>query len=101
MNSTDTSLAVRPRRRLSRDTWHLLWVLSPGVIWIVVFLVLPSILLSSIAFMSNGVYGLPQMPLSLDSFKQLAGYGILGWSSGNLYVLFRSVWQTILATSLV
>lgn len=87
--------------RLSWDTWHLLGVISPGVLWIVLFLVLPSILLMGIAFMTNGTYGLPQMPLSLDAFKQLAGYGFLGWSPGNLYTVVRSVWQTVLSTSLV
>lgn len=100
--STQTLTAPAPSRwRLGRDTWHLLFSISPGVIWIVVFLVLPSALLCVIAFMTNGVYGLPQMPWTLDSFKLLAGYGILGWSSGNLLVLARSVWQTVIATSLV
>lgn len=104
---SETGTAVLPggprgrRWRLSGETWHLLWVISPGVAWIVFFLVLPSVFLISIAFMTSGVYGLPHMPLTLDSFKQLAGYGILGWSSGNLYVLFRSLWQTVLATTLV
>src|SRR5699024_10732699 len=86
----------RSRWRISRETGHLLWVVSPGVAWIVLFLVLPSIFLISIAFMTSGVYGLPQMPLTLDAFKQLAGYGILGWGPGNLYVLYRSLWQTVL-----
>lgn len=99
--SADANMGQPRRLSLRSDTWHLLCVIAPGVLWIVVFLVLPSLLLISIAFMTNGVYGLPQMPLTLDSFKQLAGYGILGWSPGNFYVLFRSVWQTVLATSLV
>lgn len=80
---------------------HLLWLILPGVLWIGVFLVLPSAFLMSVAFMSNGVYGLPEMPLSLSAFKQLAGFGILGWSPGNLYTLMRSVWQTALSTGLV
>ncbi|HLQ85167.1 MAG TPA: hypothetical protein VK110_03350, partial [Salinisphaeraceae bacterium] len=46
----------QPRRwLLGRDTWHLLWVISPGVLWIVLFLVLPSMLLIGIAFMTNGI----------------------------------------------
>ena len=89
------------RLGLGRSTWHLLSVILPGVLWIVLFLLLPSVFLISIAFMTNGAYGLPQMPLSLESFKQLAGFGFLGWSPGNLYTLVRSVWQTVLSTTLV
>ncbi|KFF48681.1 spermidine/putrescine ABC transporter permease [Gammaproteobacteria bacterium MFB021] len=86
---------------LSPDTRHLLWSVAPGVIWIVVFLVLPSLYLIGVAFMTNGPYGQPQMPLTLDAFSQLAGFGFLGWSPGNLYTLLRSLWQTLLATGLV
>ncbi|WP_435102737.1 ABC transporter permease [Arhodomonas sp. AD133] len=87
--------------RLGRDTWHLLATIAPGIVWIVVFLVLPSAYLMGIAFMTNGAYGLPQMPLTTQAFHELAGFGFLGWSPGNLYTLLRSVWQTTLATSLV
>jgi spermidine/putrescine transport system permease protein len=90
-----------PLGRLAHDTWHLIGVVSPGVLWIVLFLVLPGLLLIGIAFMTNGPYGLPQMPLTLDAFKELAGYGLLGWSSGNLHIIIRTVWQSVLATSLV
>ena len=90
-----------PERGDPRSMWHLLAVISPGVLWIVIFLVLPSVYLMSIAFMTNGIYGLPQMPLSLEAFKQLAGFGFLGWAPGNLYTLIRSIWQTVLSTGLV
>lgn len=75
--------------------------IGPGVAWIAVFLVVPSVLLMTIAFMTNGPYGLPEMPLSVRSFRELAGFGWLGWSPGNLYTLARSIWQTLLATVLV
>lgn len=89
------------RGRGARDIWHLLAVIAPGVLWIVLFLVLPSLYLMVIAFMTNGTYGLPQMPLTLEAFKQLAGFGFLGWAPGNLYTLIRSIWQTVLSTGLV
>ncbi|WP_110664822.1 ABC transporter permease [Salinicola halophilus] len=92
---------ARQRRTLSPDTRHLLWSVAPGVVWIVIFLVLPSLYLIGVAFMTNGPYGQPQMPLSLESFRQLAGFGFLGWSPGNLYTLLRSLWQTVIATGLV
>lgn len=83
------------------QTLHLLSTIAPGILWIVVFLVLPSFYLMSVAFMSNGPYGLPEMPLTLQSFRELAGFGFLGWSPGNLLTLARSLWQTLIATALV
>ncbi|MCG7599023.1 ABC transporter permease [Halomonas sp. McH1-25] len=97
---TETNMAVRSRGVVS-ETRHLLFSVMPGAVWIIVFLVLPSIYLMAVAFMTNGPYGQPQMPLSLESFRQLAGFGFLGWSPGNLYTLLRSLWQTLLSTVLV
>nr|WP_297459235.1 ABC transporter permease [uncultured Halomonas sp.] len=95
-----SQLAARHRAVVS-ETRHLLISVAPGAAWIFAFLVLPSLYLMSVAFMSNGPYGLPQMPLSLDAFKQLAGFGFLGWSPGNLFTLIRSLWQTLVSTLLV
>ncbi|MGO2133560.1 MAG: ABC transporter permease [Halomonas sp.] len=92
---------LRRRHPSVRETRHLLFTVAPGAAWIMVFLVLPSLYLMAVAFMTNGPYGLPQMPLSLESFKRLAGFGFLGWSPGNLYTLLRSLWQTLIATGLV
>lgn len=98
MEATRTALR---RPGVVSETRHLLFTVMPGVAWIFFFLVLPSLYLMAVAFMSNGPYGLPQMPLSLDAFKQLAGFGFLGWSPGNLYTLLRSLWQTLVSTVLV
>lgn len=84
-----------------RQSVHLVATIAPGILWIVFFLVLPSFYLISVAFMTNGPYGLPQWPLTLQSFRELAGFGILGWSPGNLLTLARSLWQTLIATGLV
>lgn len=86
---------------LGGDAWHVLGVILPGVLWITVFLLVPMLLLVGIAFMTNGPYGLPERPLTLDAFGQLAGFGLLGWGPGNLLVILRTLWQTVLATALV
>ncbi len=102
-----SQITVGARRRsptfagLAYDTWHLLAVVTPGVAWIVLFLVLPGLLLIGIAFMTNGVYGLPEMPISFDAFKQLAGFSLLGWSAGNIHIIGRTIWQALLSTVLV
>ncbi|WP_227367931.1 ABC transporter permease [Halomonas sp. M20] len=97
----ESSRTASRGRGVVGESQHLLFSVAPGAIWIVVFLVLPSLYLMAVAFMTNGPYGLPQMPLTLDSFEQLAGFGFLGWSPGNFYTLLRSLWQTLLATVLV
>jgi spermidine/putrescine transport system permease protein len=99
--STNNIAVMGRSQGMVREARHLLFTVAPGALWIVIFLVLPSLYLMAVAFMSNGPYGLPQMPLSLNSFKQLAGVGFLGWSPGNLYTLLRSLWQTLVATGLV
>ncbi|MCD6008292.1 ABC transporter permease [Halomonas sp. IOP_31] len=96
----NTQLVTR-RHAVVSETRHLLFSVMPGALWIFIFLVLPSLYLMAVAFMSNGTYGLPELPLSLDAFKQLAGFGFLGWSPGNLYTLLRSLWQTLVSTGLV
>ncbi|MFC3283543.1 ABC transporter permease [Litchfieldella rifensis] len=88
-------------RAVVRESRHLLSTVAPGALWIIVFLVLPSAYLISVAFMTTGPYGLPEMPLSFESFKRLAGFGFLGWSPGNLFTLLRSLWQTLVSTVLV
>ncbi|WP_262927392.1 ABC transporter permease [Phytohalomonas tamaricis] len=99
--SIDATLRARSRRLMWRDTRHLLVAVMPGAAWILIFLVLPSLYLISVAFMTNGPYGQPSLPLSLESFRNLAGFGFLGWSPGNLYTLLRSLWQTALSLVLV
>ncbi|MEJ2059975.1 MAG: ABC transporter permease [Gammaproteobacteria bacterium] len=78
--------------------------IGPGVAWITVFLFLPSVLMGLLAFLTNGAYGQPVMPLTTDAFKQVAGFNFLGWSPGNLQVIGRSLLQagyTTIATILL
>lgn len=95
---TASQYAYRRYRR--RQTRHLLWTTMPSVIWISLFLVLPSLYLVSMAFMTNDPYGQPVMPLTTTAFHQLAGEGILGWNPGNIYTLLRSLWYTVIASAL-
>lgn len=82
------------------DMTHLLWTTLPSVLWIGLFLVLPSLYLVGMAFMTNDVYGQPSLPLSSRSFEQLSGYGYLGWSPANLQTLWRSIGYTLLSSAL-
>lgn len=75
-----------------------LWITAgPGLGWIVLFLVLPSAILLAIGFFTSGSYGNPQLPLTLQPLREVAGYSILGWSSGNIVVVLRSLMQALSA----
>ena len=83
--------AARQRRRL--------WATSgPGLTWIVLFLLIPSLVLLGIAFLSADDYGAPKLPLSVQPFQQVAGFSLLGWDSGNIVILLRSLKQAGIAT---
>ena len=78
-----------------------LWMTAgPGLAWIILFLLIPSAILLAIGFFSIGTYGNPQLPLTIEPFREVAGYSILGWSPGNLIVIFRSLLQAVLAAGL-
>ncbi len=78
-----------------------LWITAgPGLFWIVLFLLVPSAMMLGIAFFTNSDFGAPVLPLSLGSFNQVAGYGILGWSGANITTLLRSLLQAGTATGM-
>jgi spermidine/putrescine transport system permease protein len=85
--------------RLAR-AWRLWMTAGPGLFWIVVFLLLPSLILLGIGFFSIGNYGNPHLPLSLEPMREVAGYSILGWSPDNLATILRSLLQAISAAGL-
>ncbi len=76
-----------------------LWVTSgPGLVWIMLFLLIPSAVLLGIAFFSSDDYGAPVLPLSVQPFQQVAGYSLLGWDPGNITIFLRSLGQAGTAT---
>ncbi len=80
--------------------WRLWLTSGPGLFWIILFLLLPSGIMLGIAFFTNSDFGSPVLPLSLSSFSQVAGFGILGWTSANFTVLIRSLLQAGIATTM-
>jgi spermidine/putrescine transport system permease protein len=76
-----------------------LWITAgPGLLWIMLFLLIPSLVLLGIGFLSADDYGKPGFPLSLGAFSQVAGYSLLGWDDSNILVLLRSLEQAGIAT---
>jgi spermidine/putrescine transport system permease protein len=89
-----TAVQTESRARAFR-----LWVTAgPGLFWIILFLLIPSVVLLCIGFFSANDYGSPVMPLTLQPFQQVAGYSLLGWDNGNIVIFLRSLEQSCIAT---
>lgn len=73
--------------------------LSPGMLWLLTFLVLPGLVLIVVSFASRGAYGELVWEFSLENYKRLLGFGIFGWTADYLMILWRSVWVAFVTTA--
>ena len=73
-------------------------VLSGAVLWLMIFLVLPSLVLVAIAFTQPTEYGEIAWRFTLENFHRLLGYGVLQWSANYLLILARSIWIALVTT---
>lgn len=77
-----------------------LFFLTPGMFWLILFLVLPGLILILVSFAGRGAYGELVWDFSLENYKRLIGYGIFGWTPDYLIILLRSVWVALVTTVL-
>jgi spermidine/putrescine transport system permease protein len=97
--SASAALAKTAVQTESRARAFRLWVTAgPGLFWIVLFLLIPSLVLLGIGFLSSNDYGSPVMPLTTQPFQQVAGFSLLGWDDGNIIIFLRSLEQAGIAT---
>lgn len=82
------------RRVFIRGTFYIVL----AILWLLVFLVLPSVVMAAMGFARRGEYGDVQWAFTLDNFKRLLGFGILGWSADYLWILFRSIQVAFITT---
>lgn len=84
---------VRFGQRLSRrgHSWRSALTSGPALGWLGLFLVLPLVLLTGISFLSRGEYGGVELPVTLESYQRLAGFGELGFDSLYPGILLRSL----------
>lgn len=73
---------------------------GPGMLWLLVFLLLPTIFLLVMAFAQRGSYGTIDWTFSLDNVKKLLGYSSFGWSADNLLIIWRSFKIAVITTIL-
>ncbi len=64
---------------------------GPAALWLTVFLLAPLLIIGGISFFSRGAYGEIELPLTLDSYKRLLGFGELGFDPLYPFILLRSL----------
>ncbi|RMF36602.1 MAG: ABC transporter permease [Chloroflexi bacterium] len=62
-------MAVQPRTR--RETWRLLFLLSPSLFWLIVFFLVPLLLVFAMSFGQRGTYGGVRWHLNLENYVRL------------------------------
>ncbi len=68
-----------------------LFFLSPGMLWLLAFLVVPGLILIVVSFATRGQYGQIQWTFTLENLKRLMGFSLFGWSADYLLILWRSI----------
>ena len=73
---------------------------GPGILWLLIFLLLPTIFLMVLAFAERGSYGSINWEFSFTNLKRLFGFSSFGWSPDNLLILWRSLKIAVFTTVL-
>jgi spermidine/putrescine transport system permease protein len=66
-------------------------LLMPGMLWLILFLVLPGFVLVVVSFATRGAYGQLEWTFTVENYQRLAGFSLFGWTSDYLLILWRSV----------
>ncbi|MCG6929607.1 MAG: ABC transporter permease [Desulfofustis sp.] len=77
-----------------------LFFLTPGMLWLILFLILPGLILIVVSFAGRGAYGQLVWDFSLENYKRMLGFGIFGWTPDYLIILLRSIWVAVVTTVL-
>jgi spermidine/putrescine transport system permease protein len=73
------------------------WI-APGILWLLLFLGVPSLLLLALAFATRDPYGQILWQPTLANFKKLAGFGTFGWNANYLRILWHTLWIATVTT---
>ncbi|MGK5092772.1 ABC transporter permease [Deltaproteobacteria bacterium TL4] len=74
--------------------------ISPGLLWLFIFLLLPGVVLVIVSFAGRGAYGQLVWEFSLENFSRLAGYGLFGWTPDYIIIFLRSLFVAFVTTFL-
>ena len=75
-----------------------LFFLGAGMLWLMVFLVLPGLVLIVVSFATRGTYGQLEWVFTIENYKRLAGFSLFGWTADYIMIVFRSVWVAFITT---
>jgi len=64
---------------------------GPGILWVGVFLLVPLLAVVAMSFLTRGSYGQISLPLTLENYQRLAGFGILGFDPLYPELILRSL----------
>ena len=73
-------------------------VIAAAALWLLAFLVLPSLVLIAVSFATRGLYGTIDWTPTLENYNRLAGFGVFGWSANILFIAGRSIWMALVTT---
>ncbi|MBW2438956.1 MAG: ABC transporter permease [Deltaproteobacteria bacterium] len=72
--------------------------LGAGMLWLMVFLVLPGLVLIAVSLITRGAYGQLEWIFTIENYKRLAGFSLFGWTADYIIIVFRSVWVAFMTT---
>lgn len=74
--------------------------LGGGMLWLMVFLVLPGLVLIVVSFATRGTYGQLEWNFTIENYKRLAGFSLFGWTADYIIIVLRSVWVAFVTTAI-
>lgn len=83
------------RRNLTRRG---LGFLGAGILWLLVFLIVPGLVLIVVSFITRGGYGELVWDFTLENYKLFMGFSIFGWTADYIIIMWRSVWVAFIST---
>ncbi|UCF90781.1 MAG: ABC transporter permease [Desulfobacterales bacterium] len=85
-----------PRQLVHRG----LYFLGAGMLWLMIFLVLPGLVLIVVSFATRGAYGQLEWSFTVENYKRLIGFTLFGWTSDYILIVWRSVWVAFVTTAI-
>jgi spermidine/putrescine transport system permease protein len=74
--------------------------LGGGMLWLMVFLVLPGLVLIVVSFATRGTYVQLEWNFTIENYQRLAGFSLFGWTADYIIIVLRSVWVAFVTTAI-
>ena len=73
-------------------------LISLGIVWLLLFMILPGLVLVGVSFATRGDYGELIWSFSTENYERLLGFSVFGWTADYLRILWRSVVVAFITT---